>query len=87
MAGAAADDALAVFGADDEGSFLEAGNNRDASSMHGYAIGKAVIGGVHEFMKNRMSCVDACIEFGLIRCVGVGADEGGKHYERQQLFH
>ena len=83
MAGAAGDDALAVFGADDEGTLLEAGNHYDAGSMRGYAIGKAVIGGVHEFMKNLMGCVDARIEFGLVSCVGVGADEGGKQYERQ----
>ena len=87
MAGAAGDDALAVFAADDECSFLEAWNNGYAGSMRGYAIGKAVVGGVHEFMKNLMGCIDAGIEFGFVSRVGVGADEGGKHYERQQLFH
>jgi len=77
-AGAAADDALAVFGTDDEGSFLEAGDNRDAGSMRGDAVGKAVIGGIHEFVQNCMGCLDASIEFGLVSGVGVGADEGGK---------
>ena len=83
MAGAAGDDALAVLTADDEGSFLEAGNDGDAGSVRGYAIGKAVVGGVHEFVKNFMGCIDASIEFGFVSCVGVGADEGGEQYERQ----
>jgi hypothetical protein len=83
MAGAAGDDALTVFAADDEGRFLEAGNNRNAGSVHGYAIGKAMIRGIHKFVKNCMGCIDARIEFGLVSRVGVGADEGGKQYERQ----
>jgi len=78
VAGAATDDALAVLSANDEGTLFEAGNNDDAGSMRGYAVGKAVIGGVHEFVKNCMGCVNARIEFGLVGGVGVGADEGGK---------
>jgi len=78
MAGAAGDDALTIFRADNKSTLLEAGNNGDAGSMRGHAIGKAVIGSVHEFVQNCMGCVDARIEFGLVSGVGVGADEGGK---------
>jgi hypothetical protein len=66
MAGAATDNALTILGTDDEGTFLEAGNDCDAGSLGGDAIWNAFIGGGHKFVKNCVGGVDALVELCFI---------------------
>jgi hypothetical protein len=74
MAGAAGDDALAVFTADNKGSLLEAGDNGYAGCVHGNAIWNAAIGRGHQLMKNGMGFIDAFVELGMVLCECGGAD-------------
>jgi len=80
MTGAAADDALSVLSTEDEGSLFEAGNDGDASGFGCDVVRDAFVWGLHEFVKDSASGLDALIEFFDV-CGGGGAD-GERHGER-----
>jgi hypothetical protein len=83
MAGAAGDDALTILSAYEEGTLFEAGDNGDASCVHGNAIGNAAIGGGHQLVKNGVGRFDAVIQFGVVGRVGVRTHKGGQQDEGQ----
>jgi hypothetical protein len=62
-AGTTGDYALTILCADDEGSFLVAGDNSNACRVGGDAIGDPMVGRIHEFVKDHVGGLNAVVEF------------------------
>ena len=66
MAGAAGDNPLTVFSADQEGAFLYTGNDAHARGLGHDLIGNRLIWGRHDRVQDIFGTLDACIEGRLI---------------------
>jgi hypothetical protein len=80
VAGAAGHDALAIFGTDEEGTFLEAGDYGDAGCMHGDRVRDTAVGSCHKFVQNLVGGFNALVKLSFVSGMGreaEGEDCGG----------